>query len=292
MPGETPQVTNTIARSLDEGWHYRPDWRRAVVEAYLIENQLQEPPLETLKDEEDCYIRQFYLFRRCGRCFELPSFKWAYACVVNNPTTGASSLVKSLTVARVPVTEIAEKLRTTRKNIAVFQKLYFDVGRYLDEEAWLASVIFAPSPTPQDPFEFRERYWLTAAFLRGERGLGQAFSAKVPISPEEREELTSEIKSIATARSFEFILALRTGLVPASHHDFDRLVKLLDIGSRQSAPEDDGNKAAAFVNALWGVMQKKAALPENANDLELQRLVREASDSTDEKTPQKKVLTW
>jgi hypothetical protein len=58
MPGETPQVTNTNARSLDEGWHYRPDWRSAAVEAYLVESQLQQPELETLKDEEDAYVRQ------------------------------------------------------------------------------------------------------------------------------------------------------------------------------------------------------------------------------------------
>src|SRR6266404_7236482 len=200
MERETLGNANGIARSLDEGWHYRPDWRSATVEAYLLEKQLQHPPLETLKDEQDCFVRQFYLFRRCGRCLEQPAFKWAYSCFVNNPTTGAASLIKALTIARVPVNEIAEKLRTSRKNIVVYQRLYFDIGRYIDEEAWLASVVFSPSQNRQDPVEFRERHWMAAAFVRGERGLGQAFSPKVPVSPEERDELTSQIKSVLTSR--------------------------------------------------------------------------------------------
>jgi hypothetical protein len=99
MGGEIPGNANGIARSLDEGWHYRPDWRSATVEAYLVDKQMEQPPLETLKEEEDCFVRQFYLFRRCGRCLEQFAFKWAYACVVNNPATAAASLVKALTVA-------------------------------------------------------------------------------------------------------------------------------------------------------------------------------------------------
>ncbi len=73
MAGETSGNANGIARSLDRGWHYRPAWRNAIVEAYLVEKQLQEPPLEALKGEEDGFVRQFYLFRRCGRCLNGPT---------------------------------------------------------------------------------------------------------------------------------------------------------------------------------------------------------------------------
>ncbi len=289
MERETLGNANGIARSLDEGWHYRPDWRSATVEAYLLEKQLQHPPLETLKDEQDCFVRQFYLFRRCGRCLEQPAFKWAYGCVVNNPTTGAASLIKALTIARVPINEIAEKLRTTRKNIAVFEKVFFDVRRYLDEQAWLASIIFSPSKNFQDPVEFRERHWMAAAFLRGERGLGQAFSPKVTLSAGEREKLTSEIKSVLASRAFEFASALRTGLIPPCHADFERFARMLDVAARQPVQNDNGKDCGAWIAALWGVMQKKAALPENANNVELQKLVH--FDSVDVKTP-RKVLTW
>jgi hypothetical protein len=293
MGGEIPGNANGIARSLDEGWHYRPDWRSATVEAYLVDKQMEQPPLETLKEEEDCFVRQFYLFRRCGRCLEQSAFKWAYACVVNNPATAAASLVKALTVARVPVNEIAGKLRTSRKNIVVYQRLYFDIGRYLDEQAWLASIIFAPSQNPQDPVEFRERHWMTAAFVRGERGLGQAFTPKVALSPEERDELTSQIRSILTSRAFEFISAFRTGLIPPGSEDFERFTEMLDVTSRQPLANDDGEAYARMldsVNSLVDAARKAAEDPENPNNLELQKIF--AVDGSDATTTPQKVLSW
>jgi len=298
MSGETPQVTSTIARSLAEGWHYRPDWRNATVEAYLVGKQLQEPPLEALKGEEDGFVRQFYLFRRCGRCLEQSAFQWAYGCHINQ-ATGAGSLIKALTVARVPVNEIAEKLRTPRKNIVVYQRLYFDIGRYLDEQAWLASVIFSPSQNPQDsvdPVEFRERHWMAAAFDRGERGLGQAFMPRVRLSPEEREELTSEIKSVLTSRAFEFVSALRTGLIPPCPEDFLRFTTMLDVAARQPVQDDNGNKLWAWLDKLYGAAEEAAKLPENADNIGLQetvgaiRMFREL-DAGQAKGVQK-VLSW
>jgi len=295
MSGETPRVTNTIARSLDEGWHFRPNWRSAIVEAYLVEKQLQEPPLEALKDEEDCFVRQFYLFRRCGRCLEQSAFQWAYGCHINQ-ATGAASLIKALTVARVPVNEVAGKLRTSRKNIVVYQRLYFDIGRYLDEEAWLASVVFSPSQNPQDPVEFRERHWMAAAFVRGERGLGEVFMPRVRLSPEERDELTSEIKSVLASRAFEFVSALRTGLIPPSHEDFERFTKMLDVIARQPAQDHKGNTLWAWLDKLYGAAEEAAKLPENASNIGLQetvgaiRMYREL-DAGQRKDTQK-ILTW
>src|SRR6266404_7826736 len=276
MAGETSGNANGIARSLDRGWHYRPAWRNAIVEAYLVEKQLQEPPLEALQDEEDCFVRQFYLFRRCGRCLEQAGFQWAYSCFVNNPRTGAASLIKALTIARVPVNEIAEKLRTSRKNIRIFQRLYFDVERYLDEQAWLASVVFSPSQNPQDPVdpvEFRERHWMAAAFVRGERGLGQAFMPRVRLSPEERDELTSEIKSVLTSRAFEYVSALRTGLIPPCREDFERFTKMLDVAARQPAQDHKGNTLWAWLDKLYGAAEEATKLPENADNIGLQETV-------------------
>src|SRR6266496_1726336 len=273
MAEETPEVTNTIARSLDEGWDYQPAWRNAIVEAYLVERQLQEPPLEALKDEEDCYVRQFYLFRRRGRCLEQSAFRWAYGCHINQ-ATGAASLIKALTIARVPVNEIAEKLRTSRKNIRIFQRLYFDVERYLDEQAWLASVVFSPSQNsqdPVDPVEFRERHWMAAAFVRGERGLGQAFSPKVPGSPEECDELTSQIRSVLTSRAFEYASALR--LTPPDHEDFTRFTTMLDVAARQPVQDHNENKLWAWLDKLYGAAEEAAKLPENADNIGLQETV-------------------
>src|SRR6266404_1717513 len=119
--GEKGQEKSAIARSRQDGWHFRPDWRSAIVESYLIEKGLAHSPEDVLRDEQDCYVRQLYFFRRRGRCLEQSAFKWAYDCNTHNEETGAGSLLKALTVARVPAEEIAEKLRSKCKNVIVFQ---------------------------------------------------------------------------------------------------------------------------------------------------------------------------
>src|SRR5207237_1049961 len=154
-----------------------------------------------------------------------------------------------------------------------------------------------PSQNPQDPVEFRERHWMAAAFVRGERGLGQAFSPKVALSPEESEEMLSEIKSIATARAYEFVSALRTGLIAPSHEDFERFTKMLDVIARQPLQDDKGNTMWAWLNKLYGAAEEAAKLPENTDNIGLQetvgaiRMYREL-DQGQRKDPQKKVLTW
>jgi hypothetical protein len=290
--GSKPSI-NGVARTRHDGWHFRPDFRNAIVEAYLSEKPLTQTALEVLKEEPDPYIRQFFVFRRTGSCMERSSFQWAYDSHVHNSTTGASSLVKSLAIAQVPVNEIAEKLRTTRKNILIFQKIYFDIGAYLDDQAWLQSLISAPLRDSQDPAELRERHWMTAAFVRGERGLGQAFTPKVALSPEERDELTSQIRSILTSRAFEFASALRTGLIPPGSEDFERFTEMLDVTSRQPVANDDGEAYArmlASVNSLVDAARKAAEDPENPNNLELQKIF--AVDGSDAATIPQKVLSW
>ena len=290
MGEEIPGNANGIARSLDEGWHYRPDWRNSVVEAYLVEKPLREPPWEALRGE-DAFVRQFFFFRRCGRCLERPAFKWAYECHVNNAITGAASLIKALTVARVPVNEIAGKLRTTRKNIALFQRLYFDAIRYLDDQGWIASIVFAPLKNPNDPAEFRERHLMTAAFLRGERGVGQVFCPTVTLTPEERDERLQEIRAALTTRASEFIMNLRTDLVPPAREDFEALIKLLDASARQRAPDDKGNTWLDFLNRLYGAAEEAAERPENHDNPVLQMVRKTLTEPEAEGGPQK-VLTW
>jgi hypothetical protein len=289
MGGEAQRHPNDIPRSLDQGWHYRPDWRNSVVEAYLVEKPLREPPWEALRGE-DAFVRQFFFFRRCGGCLERPAFKWAYECHVNNAITGAASLVKALTVARVPVNEIAGKLRTTRKNIALFQRLYFDAIRYLDDQGWLASIIFAPLKNPNDPAEFRDRHLMTAAFLHGERGVGQVFCPTVTLTPEERDERLQEIRAALTTRASEFIMNLRIDLVPPAREDFEALIKLLDASARQPAP-DSGDKNWAFsVAMLCSQAAKAAERPENHDNPVLQ-MVHKTLTEPEAEGP-KKALSW
>ena len=284
------QTINGIARSRADGWHFRSDFRSLIVEAYLAEKPLSQSALEVLKDERDHYIRQYYIFRRTARCLNTAAFLWSHNCQTHRHT-GSASLLKALTIAKVPVREIADKLRTTVVNVSIYQRLFFDVVQHLDDDAWITSIVFAPPTDPNDPIEFRERYWLAAAF-HGERRLGQAFTPRITLSEQECEQVTSQIKSIITARAYEFVAALRTG--PAAHSDFERLIKLSDMASRQTVA-DEGQKSydrmLDSMDLLLDAARKAAEQPENANNLELQEIAAVLDGPAAPKTPQK-FLSW
>jgi hypothetical protein len=279
-----------ICRSLAEGWHFRPDWRSRLVDR-LLEQGVGQSTGEILRDEEDCYVRQLYLLRRNGRCLETAAFKWAYNCHANNGTTGAGSLVRALTVAKVPSVEIAGKLATKSKNVLVYQRLFFDVVRYLDDQAWVASIVFSPPTDSNDIAELREKTWVTAAFLRGERGLGQMFDRRIAVTPEEQDAMTCEIKSAVTVRAFEYLNSLRTGVVPPGREDFDRLIRMLDVGSKQPLKADSQDRTQIFMRDMMGMWQEIARRPENSGDPVLQTLLVDKT-TPGEKPAQQKVLTW
>ena len=88
------------------------------------------------------------------------AFLWAYRCHANNCSTGAASLIKALIVAKVPLKEIATRLRTTTKSVAVFTKLFFDVGRYSEDRTWLASIVFPAVNGTSDLAELHRLRWL------------------------------------------------------------------------------------------------------------------------------------
>src|SRR5205814_10411198 len=123
MAGEILGNANKIARGLDEGWHYQPDWRHLTVESYLTQKPVTLPPLEVLRDETDAFVRQLYLLRRCGSCLNPATFRWAYDCHVHNAETGAASLIRALLLARVPFREIVGKLACSSVSAFVLYQL-------------------------------------------------------------------------------------------------------------------------------------------------------------------------
>jgi hypothetical protein len=294
MPGETPQVIDTIARSLAEGWHYRPDWRHLTVEAYLTQKPIMLPPLEVLRDETDAFVRQLYLLRRCGTCLNPAPFRWAYECHVHNAETGAASLIRALLLARVPFREIAEKLATSRVNIFAFHQLFFDITACLGHDAWISSFVLAPIKNPDDPAELRERRLLTAAVLGGERGIGQVVSPRLELTEEERKEKLAAIESALTMRAHEYVTSLQAQLIPPTHADFHNLVRIMDTASRQPVADESRQSYDRMLDSmdlLIDATRKAAKRPENADNLELQEIAAVLDGSAAPKTPQK-LLSW
>ena len=257
MVGEE-QNADEIPRRLEDGWHFRADWRNQVVERYLVNIDMAEEPRQALAQEEDCYVRQLYLYRRTGKCMNQPAFAWAYQCHSRNRETGAGSLIKAATIAREAPCEIAARLRTTSKAIAVYQKLYFAVSPVLDQGEWMATVVFPEVKGPLALFENRERRLMAAAYLRGKLGLDQALTRKVPLTAGERDELAGQIRGVLTSRAFEFISSLQHGFVPAGPEDLERLMKLMDTSSRLPQPDERDKTMSIFLQGFHGAMKAKA----------------------------------
>jgi hypothetical protein len=280
MVGEQ-ENSSEIARSLEDGWHYQPDWRNRVVEAYLIEHGADVDPLTVLGHEHDPYARQYYAFRRTGGSLGRDAFRWAYRCHAHDASTGAAAMVKAMTLARVPVKDIAKELRTKSQNVIVFQKVYFDVERYLDEREWLASIVFAGPQDAPTLAEFRQQHWLAAALIGGRKGLERAISRNNPITNEERDRLVGEIRSALTVRAHDYIASLRSGLVQPGAEDFDRLLRMLDVGARQPTQENRDGLMQTFVQAIHAEIQVQSRLPENAED-PVFAAVRESADQVND----------
>lgn len=255
MTGEQ-ESSSEIARSLEDGWHYQPDWRNRVVESYLVEHGEDAGPLVALKDEHDAYVRQFYMFRRTAGCLGKEAVRWAYQCHKHDASTGAGALIKAMTVAGIPAKEIAERLRTKASHVAMFLRIYFDVDKYLSERSWLASIVFRRGDEPPTLAEFRERHWLTAALIGGREALDRAISRKVPTSNEEREALLGEIRSALTVRAHEYVESLQRGMVQPGPADFERLLRLLDALSRQPPPDKQATALNNWIQAIHKTIVK------------------------------------
>jgi hypothetical protein len=269
MDGEELEA-GEIPRRLEDGWHFRPDWRAMIVQRHLASIDPGMEPMLAIRGEEDSYIRQYYLFRRTGRSMNREAFVWAHQCYSNNRQTGAASLIRALTIAGVQVGEIAARMRTRAKSVAVFQRLYFDVSAYLEEKAWLAGLVFPPPSGSLDLADQRERQWMAAAFLGGLEALERSFSRKVALSNSEREELTSQIRSALTTRACDFVTSLQSGFVPPGPEDLDRLIRMVDATSRQPLPDDRDELRNAFMEGLHSILIEKCQEPELADRPELQ----------------------
>jgi hypothetical protein len=257
------EALEAIPRSLEEGWHYRPNWRAKIVDIYLSQTQPGVDALEVLKEEHDSYIRQGYLYRRKAQCLHTGAFAYAHGCA-SNPASGAATLIKALAITKAPANEIAKMLRTATKNITVFLKLHFDITAYLDDRAWLASVIFpAGRPNTCDPATFRESHWLATAFIAGRPGIDRMLSRKANLTESERAELMDQIRSGLTTRAFEFVDSLRNGSIPSTPEDFERFIKMLDASARQPPPTNDPDKFKRFIRAIHGILGEKA----NSSDM-------------------------
>lgn len=251
-----------IARRLNEGPDYAPDWRHRTVQAYLAEIAASKDSKAKLQEicwaESDPFVRQYLKFRFNGCCVAGAAFKYSSDCYFQNAATAAASMIRAMLVADRTPEEIAAEMGTLPINIVTFSKLFFDVRRYLGNEVFLQRIIFNDTNKDMAAESLRERRWLSAAFHRGWPGVEQVVFHRVAGTASEVEALTGKLHVTLASRALEYAMELEASGTAPAEADLQRFLALQNMQARQPAKEVDQQKSMTiFLKGIHAeVMQK------------------------------------
>ena len=230
-----------IARSLRDAPDYQAHWRFLVSEQHLIRIQ-QAPDREAALDaivaeEKDRFVRWFVLFQS-GRDTPLaPSFDYALRCHRSANGKRVGENIASMVVAGRTSAQIAEENASHRYHIVVFEKLFFDVRRYLLNRFWIALVCYFPNDLSSLDKSASRR--LISAFERGWPGLAATFSKfqLKPVCGDKKafEKAFARLLLGCTNRSGDYVSTLEMEGVNPSLEEMKFLLQL-DLPKRGIAP--------------------------------------------------------
>jgi len=286
-------MSEEVVRSLEEGPDHQPDWRNRVVENYLGDIAKAQDGKARLSEilftEKDPFVRQFLRFRFDGRSVNTEAFNYAQGCQTRNRTTGAASIIKAMVLADRTCEEIAEELGTKRMNIVTFEKMFFDVRRYLNNESWLLRVVTVePTEGMGEAEALREKRWLSAAFHRGWPGVEQVVFHRKPNVGEAVEQLSQQLLASLGSRALEYVEELELSGARPSEEDLRRFLTARNAQSRQPpAAPDSAIKASDWVRSLWVTMEEKA-MESDDPELEIYRELKAVREGTAKAPPQRR----
>jgi hypothetical protein len=223
-----PATMPMPVRTLQEGPDYQPDWRFRTVELYFLELSKAKDAASRidaiLAQERDPYLRQVLKFHTNRRCVIHAAIRYALSCRATNVENRIGSLIRAMTVAGRTPEQIANEFGTEPLNILTYQKLFFDVSRYLDRRGWLKRVcfpIFNHHPTAEEECEGR---LLSVAYMRGWPALAGLMSNHKPCQTGKAE--LSRLVQILLTRSADYFAGLEAAGVLPTERDFQFLVVL------------------------------------------------------------------
>ena len=245
-----------VSRSLEDGWDYRPDWR-----AVLIAGSLGTQPggeRDGLpSDEPDLVIRQVLRFHKRGTCASARAIRWAQKCHDDRLKNILAAIVQAMIVADQSREQIAARVGTTPLAITFFERLFFDVRRYLHLNEWVASVVLPTAAAGlQDRMAIKARMFMATAFHYGMRELDQVMTAAVPTSEEALEHLATKIRAAITMRAHEAMQNLAA--TPAGAGDVARYLEFARLPAQQDRAKQE-DKLQAFGNNLMEIIHRKKA---------------------------------
>lgn len=259
-----------ITRSLEEGSDFSPDWRQQVVATYLKEHAAAggtQSWERLLGNECDVLIRQTVRYH-LGSSLIPEAVRYALGCQQHNNVTGMASNIRAMAMAGLTYAQIAKETKTSRRNIFVFCRLYFDIERYIDNEAWLESLLRRDFSGGESQVRTRDRRLLRSAFHKGLDGVVSLLTPRQSRTPEEIVELSDQIRYAVAARAMEYVEDLNDEGIQPGAEDFSRHLMVSAASARGFVPEDQGHEGMSVVAWLIEAAERNIFKPE-INELAL-----------------------
>ena len=174
--GETPTNSYPIIRDCGPG--YFADWRFRVCEQYLI--KIAQAPdsgvalNEILSAEQDPVIKELVSFQFGRESQMAESIQYALSCHKSRSKTLFARAISAMVIADRSSSQIGEELGCIPEHIQAYEKIFFDIRRYLDLRFVIKDLCYFPSSMTSLGDDASR--WLITAFERGWDGLAATFS--------------------------------------------------------------------------------------------------------------------
>jgi len=222
-----------IARRLADVPDYQPDWRFRVCTEHLLQIQKSEDKGElarVLNGEGDPFIRQAIKYQSGGPSVIAPSIEYALRTYRSESENRIGSSIRALVVAGRTVEQIAEQFGTKSMHICAYEKLFFDMRRYLNAVAWLKHYCYLTSG--------ESSRLLISAIERGERGLNILLSRQCDSDAPSGKQAIDRFYLAALSRMADHVASLDLRGVPTDDRDIVRLLAAKQLFETSGVPGD------------------------------------------------------
>lgn len=207
------------SENLEDGRDYFFDWRWRKLLGYLRTARGKLNPHETptsIQNETDQVIIDAFIDIVHGDKVN-PSVQWAVKTFRANARTSGASQLKAMLLSRAEKEAIATEMSARPCDVETFEKLFFDVTRYIDKQAYISS-IFAPFQTttsmddasPASAAEAKERMWMMVGYYFGMKKLELIMYRPMIVSANDLKEIHDSMDSMMTMAQFDYATTMRT----------------------------------------------------------------------------------
>ena len=245
--------------SRDFGSDYTPAWRAHQAFEYLRvyreaqqrgeDNALVIPP-----EEDDEYIVDFFSLLVHGSC-HYPEIKYAHSCFYINTAKGMGTVIQSMLLGGKTIRDIADKFKTSEKNINCYLKMFFDVERYLDCETLIYSLISPYDKWTEYSKDILEGYtWMAISYAFGWETAKAMLQRRLCAGDDIVKKFTDSMSEAIKMQASEYALGTRVSS-EARPSDFERHINLTNatsLAEQGKLAEGSIANGEFFRQALWG----------------------------------------